>query len=176
MSSFIFAFLSLLIKKLWPVILIVLLLIGITFYVALIRREKQRIEEIKEDIHALADSVLEVTSEEFFDIRSSRYGGRGGKYVSTEMDFAGVYILNNHTKDMFYVGQAKRVFQRVNNHFTGHGNGDVYADYKYGDYFTIKMINFENSGFESLNELERDAIMTYDAYSNGYNKTSGNRG
>lgn len=48
---------------------------------------------------------------------------------------------------LYYVGQGKSVFQRVNNHFTSHGNGDVYADYKYGDEFTIKMIALENSGF-----------------------------
>lgn len=38
------------------------------------------------------------------------------------------------------------------------------------------MIALENSGFSTLNELERNAIMTYDAYSHGYNKTRGNRG
>lgn len=77
---------------------------------------------------------------------------------------------------MYYVGQGKKVFQRVNNHFTGHGNGDVYADYKYGDKFTIKMIALENSGFTTLNELERNTIAPYDAYAKGYNKTRGNRG
>ena len=77
---------------------------------------------------------------------------------------------------MYYVGQGKKVFQRVNNHFTGHGNGDVYADYKYGDDFTIKMIALETSGFKTLNELERNTIMTYNAYSRGYNKTKGNKG
>ena len=52
-------------------------------------------------------------------------------------DFPGVYILHNLDKDMYYVGQGKRVMQRVGNHFAGHGNGDVYADYKYGDRFSI---------------------------------------
>ena len=35
------------------------------------------------------------------------------------------------------------IFDRVNAHFTGKGNGDVYADYKYGDEFIIKMISLE---------------------------------
>lgn len=77
---------------------------------------------------------------------------------------------------MYYVGQGKKVFQRVNSHFTGHGNGDVYADYKYGDKFTIKMIALDNSGFTTLNKLERNTIATYNAYSKGYNKTRGNKG
>ena len=35
------------------------------------------------------------------------------------------------------MGQGKAVLDRVNHHFSGRGNGDVYADYKYGDFFTI---------------------------------------
>lgn len=131
---------------------------------------------IKKKIKRLSDSVLEITPEEFFKIRNSSNGGRGRKHISTEYDFPGVYIIYNHTQDMYYVGQGKKVFQRVNNHFTGHGNGDVYADYKYGDDFTIKMIALEKSGFKTLNELERNTIMTYNAYSRGYNKTKGNKG
>lgn len=131
---------------------------------------------IKKKIKGLADNALEVTPKEFFKIRNSSNGGRGKKYISTNYDFAGVYILFNHTKNMYYVGQSKRVFQRVRNHFTGHGNGDVYADYKYGDRFTIKMISLKNSGFKTLNELERNTIMTYNSYAKGYNRTRGNRG
>ena len=92
------------------------------------------------------------------------------------INFAGVYIIFNKTKNMFYVGQSKNVFSRVNNHFTGYGNGDVYADFKAGDEFTIKMVSLEGSGCSSLNELERNYIGIYKAYSKGYNKTRGNRG
>lgn len=95
---------------------------------------------IKKRIRELADNSLEVTPYEFFKIRNTNSIGNRKKHISTQFDFAGVYILYNHTKKMYYVGQGKRVFQRVNSHFTGHGNGDVYADYKYGDRFTIKMI------------------------------------
>lgn len=131
---------------------------------------------IKKKIKKLADNVLEITPEEFFKIRNSSNGGRGRKHISTQYDFSGIYIIYNHTKNMYYIGQGKKVFQRINNHFTGHGNGDVYADYKYGDDFTIKMIALEKSGFKTLNELERNTIMTYNAYYRGYNKTKGNRG
>lgn len=135
-----------------------------------------RTRNIKKKIKGLADNALEVTPQEFFKIRNASNGGRGKKHILTQHDFAGVYILYNHTKNMYYVGQGKKVFQRVNNHFTGHGNGDVYADYKYGDEFTIKMISLENSGFGSLNELERNTITTYNAYAKGYNRTRGNKG
>lgn len=52
----------------------------------------------------------------------------------------------------------------------------MYADYKYGDEFTIKMIALENSGYKTLNELERNTISVYNAFSKGYNKTRGNKG
>ena len=77
---------------------------------------------------------------------------------------------------MYYVGQSVKLIGRVNNHFTGHGNGDVYADWKNGDKFTIKMIKLEGSGYSSLNALEKDMIRAFNAYTKGYNKTRGNMG
>ncbi|RZT01193.1 GIY-YIG nuclease family protein [Cuneatibacter caecimuris] len=150
-------------------IYIIIIILSISFLVI-------RNINIKKKIKSLADNTLEITPKEFFKIRNSSNGGKGRKHISTQYDFAGVYIIYNHTKNMYYVGQGKKVFQRVNRHFTGNGNGNVYADYKYGDFFTIKMIALEQSGFISLNELERNTIKTYNAYSKGYNKTKGNRG
>ena len=86
----------------------------------------------------------------------------------------GVYIIYNITKDMYYVGQSKHVMARVNSHLTGHGNGDVYADYKYGDEFEITLIPLKESGYSSLNAMEKDTIDMYDAYTKGYNRTRGN--
>jgi hypothetical protein len=77
---------------------------------------------------------------------------------------------------MYYVGQGLRILDKVNNHFTGKGNADVYADFKYGDQFKIKMIALEKSRFETLDELEQNTIMTYAANSKSYNKTNGNKG
>lgn len=158
-------------KFLFLILLIYMLLFIIGILVPAVRAITTR-----RKIRQLADSVLEVTPEEFFKIRNASLGGRGKKHISTSQDFEGVYILFNHTKDKYYVGQGIRVFQRVNSHFTGHGNGDVYADYKYGDTFTIKMIALSSSGFKTLNELERHTIATYGAYKRGYNRTRGNKG
>ena len=90
-------------------------------------------------------------------------------------DFTGIYIFHNKTRDMYYVGQSTRVVGRVIQHLTGHGNGDVYADYKYGDEFEINLVSLRESGYDSLDALERDAIKTYNAYTKGYNRTRGNR-
>ena len=137
-------------------------------------RHKQQ-SRIKRKIRGLAKNTLEMTPEEFFDMRKTSFGGKGSPYYALTMNFAGVYILFNSTKNMYYVGQGKEVLNRVNSHFTGKGNGDVYADYKYGDKFTIKMISLKNSGFSTLNDLERNTILTYDAFASGYNKTHGNK-
>ena len=132
--------------------------------------------KINKKIKELANNTLEMTPEEFKKMRNTSFGGRGRKLHALTQNFSGVYILYNKTKNMYYVGQGVQVLNRVNSHFTGKGNGDVYADYKYGDEFTIRMIALENSGFQTLNELERNTISHYNAFSNGYNKTRGNRG
>ena len=122
----------------------------------------------RKKILRLSRKTAEMTPQEFSQLRiSQRY--------QHQPDFPGIYILYNESRHMYYVGQGKRVFQRVNSHFTGHGNGDVYADYKYGDLFTIQIIPLKNSGFRSLNSFERYAIRTFKAYKRGYNKTRGNR-
>lgn len=90
-------------------------------------------------------------------------------------DLVGVYIICNVTQKKYYVGQAKRLYFRVWQHFTGHGNGDVYADYKYGDRFVIRFISLYESGYSDLDRLERDMIQYYNAFTTGYNKTVGNK-
>ena len=111
---------------------------------------------IDKQIDGLANNTLEMTPEEFMTMRKMSFGGKGRKSYALTKNFEGVYILYNKTKNIYYVGQGKQVLNRVNAHFTGKGNGDVYADYKYGDEFTIKMIELERSGFTTLNELESE--------------------
>lgn len=143
------------------------------FFVALwVHRRRLRIER---KIKRLAAGTLEMTPKEFMEMRAETLGKHEKKLYAETKEFAGVYILFNKKKNKYYVGQGERIMQRVNSHFTGKGNGDVYADYKYGDPFTIRMIALKGSGFKTLNELERHTIKTYDAFSKGYNKTRGNR-
>ena len=130
----------------------------------------------KRHIRNLAKRALELTPDQFLAIRQGQME-QSRKHPELSMKgFAGVYILYNKTKNMYYVGQGKQLFSRVNSHFTGKGNGDVYADYKYGDVFTIKLLPLDGSGCATLNELERKTIKTYNAFASGYNKTRGNRG
>lgn len=88
-------------------------------------------------------------------------------------NYVGVYVIYNRSQNLYYVGQATRTVDRLKSHLTGHGNGDVYADFKYGDEMFISIIPYELS-FGSLNDMEADFIEYYDAVENGYNKTKGN--
>lgn len=158
-------------------IFVICLFVVIAIIVCLVAYNNYEVNKIKEDIknqiEDLANNTLEVTPAEFFEMRNKSFGGRA--LYSNNFNFAGVYILYNESKDLYYVGQGKQVLNRVNSHFTGKGNGDVYADYKYGDSWTIRMIALEGSGFSTLNELELHSIDTYNSYEQGYNKTRGNR-
>ena len=148
-------------------IISLLVCLVIVIIVSIIRRI-----HISNQVKSLANNAIEMTPEEFMKMRSAKTGQR---YYALTKNYPGVYILFNKTKNKFYVGQGKQVLNRVNAHFTGHGNGDVYADYKYGDSFTIRTIKLEGSGFNNLNDLERYFIKEYNAFSLGYNKTRGNR-
>lgn len=117
----------------------------------------------KEEARSLASGHAELTAEEFLTMPPSP-------------EFTGVYILHNVSQDTYYVGQSVRVLQRVRQHLTGYGNGDVYADYKYGDDFTVRTISLVDSGYLSIDDLEREMIDAYDALEGGYNRTRGNGG
>lgn len=124
---------------------------------------KARREAIQNNMEEFINRSETITPEEFFEIKDRQKG-----------DIVGVYIIHNESRDQYYVGQAKKLFFRINQHFTGHGNGDVYADYKYGDDFSIKIIKLSESGYDDIDLLEKDMIKRYDAFNIGYNRTSGN--
>ena len=63
-------------------------------------------------------------------------------------------------------GEVTGIFKAIDRaaiQFLGRGNCDVYADYKYGDSFNVRIIPLSESGYESLNELKRTAIQALEA-------------
>ena len=132
--------------------------------------KRQRIQKsLRSATLEIANSARTLSPEEFFTIRNQYKG------TLYNFDFMGCYILHNLKNDKYYIGQAVHVPQRVAAHLTGRGNGDVYADYRNGDSFEIRMIDITTTKYKRLNDLERALIFTYHAYSKGYNKTRGNR-
>lgn len=145
-----------------------LLALLLTVFIVKLRKKRK----IKRKIQRLALKAPDMSPADFFKMRNQKL--KETKNMS-EFEFSGVYVIYNRSKNKYYVGQAVKIISRVNNHFTGKGNGDVYADYKYKDKFKIQLFPLKNSGFSSLNELERVAIHYYKAYKKGYNKTKGNK-
>lgn len=153
--------------------LIVLSIAAIYLLYILLRALRGR--SVKRRVRALARNAVEMSPEAFFRLRNKTQNG-SRRHISKKYDYEGVYILYNKTRRKYYVGQAVNVLSRINQHLTGHGNGDVYADFKYGDRFTVTSIRLRGSGCATLNELERRCIAHYKADSTGYNKTKGNKG
>ena len=106
------------------------------------------------------------TPQSFFNYYHSYYGNL------KQWDYSGVYVIQNLHNKYYYVGQSKQILKRVNNHLTGKGNGNLYADYKYGAQLEITLIKVPN---DRLNEVERFLIDKLQATTKGYNRTAGNK-
>ena len=116
-----------------------------------------------------------IDAKTFLKVRKEKtYSSKNG-YHSNSIKFKGVYVLKNVDSGKCYVGQSKDVLNRVFSHLSGSGNGDVYADFKYGSNFSVVTLPFVDSKFNNLNEMERVCIDYFDSAKNGYNKTKGNR-
>jgi len=81
------------------------------------------------------------------------------------------FVNDNNFMDYenIYVGQSVNVCKRVHTHFNGKGNGDVYADIKYGKKVYVRIVP---CGKERLNIVEKELIRAFNA-TNSYNNTQG---
>lgn len=89
------------------------------------------------------------------------------KALTQQGEITGIFIVHNATKDLYYVGQSAKAIDRAAIQFLGRGNCDVYADYKYGDSFNVRIVPLPGSGYENLNELKRAAIQALEAADEG---------
>lgn len=151
----------------------ILMSAAVLFWVATIIYQMNQRIKTRKALKKLAEEATKLTVVEFFKLRNTKKSDNKS-YISKDYGFTGVYVIHNESADLYYVGQGKNVMNRVNSHFTGRGNGDIYADYKYGDQFTIQMISLQSSGYQNLDELELKMIQAYNAYEKGYNRNRGN--
>ena len=131
--------------------------------VVLGKRQQKKEAELRARIFGLSGEGL--AAKDFLESRA---------VLKADGDITGVYVLRNKTNDKCYVGQSSKVIDRAAAHLTGRGNGDVYADFKYGAEFEVALIPLNGSGYNSLDELERETIKAYNAFDTGYNRTRGN--
>ena len=139
------------------------LLFGLFFFVdgllLVITASKQQ-----EKLLGLHQSLLEddpqiaASAEEFMSQR---------KALTQQGEITGIFIVHNASKDLYYVGHSTKAIDRAAIQFLGRGNCDVYADYKYGDSFSVRIIPLLGSGYESLNEFKRAAIQALETADGG---------
>lgn len=104
----------------------------------------------------------------------------GGKPIGYKYnDSPGCYVIMIFDKKVrgkrfvnyenIYIGQSVNVCQRVHNHFSGKGKGDVYADIKYGKEAYVRIVRCKA---KRLNDMETSLIEAFSA-TDSYNKTRG---
>lgn len=127
---------------------------------------------VRKELDKLRKKLRKYTPEELLELKSKIERESRGIH-----NFSGIYIIHNCQLDIYYVGQAEKVFDRVYIHFIKDptGNPEIYNDYSLGDKFNISLIPLENTSFSSLNELEDNAIRAYNSLAPaGYNRMPGN--
>lgn len=90
----------------------------------------------------------------------------------------GIYIIQNSTKNKYYVGQSKNIGKRIfSQHFQTASNSAknplFVNDWNNGDEFLYQIIVYGDKG-TNLDDLEKQYIEKYDSFRNGYNRTGGN--
>lgn len=152
-------------------IVVVSIIYAIIKQILINEKNKSIREEISENVFISAQRF----ENNWIVHRKGNKGLSGFKYN----DGPGCYIIvifdeevtdNNYLNyDEIYIGQSTKVCQRVHNHFNGKGNGDVYADLKYGKYVYVQFISCEKY---EMNEIEKMLIKAFNA-TKSYNNTKG---
>lgn len=82
------------------------------------------------------------------------------KLVKT-IDFAGVYVLHNQTKNTIFIGKSTHVIKKVERQFKGFENKNIYDDFKSGNKYIIRLFRLVDSDFDSIDDLENHIKDTY---------------
>lgn len=153
--------------KLWIIFFLILLILFLFF-------EYRRKTKLKRNIYS-GKFLYYKEFEDNWIVSSHSSEPTGLKYN----DGPGCYVITIYkrpvrrkqwdTYENIYIGQSVNIYKRVHNHFNGKGNGDIYADIKYGKYVYVRFIRCKK---EEMNNLEKNLISTFNATSS-YNKTKG---
>ncbi|QBP43209.1 excinuclease ABC subunit C (plasmid) [Paenisporosarcina antarctica] len=148
--------------------------------------QEENKEIVRKDLDSLRKIMKKFTPKELIEL-----GNKNLRESRSIRNFAGIYIIHNRLKNIYYIGQSKGVFGRAYQHFVTNPSEnkaryegtvefnlpEIYDDYRSGNKFNISLIPLENTSFSTLDELESNAISAYNASVEygGYNRTHGNR-
>lgn len=151
------------------------LLIAIVMVLIAQWRIEQKNEEIRENVFRKKLIHFEEFEKNWIVHKQGNKGISGYKYNDTSGCYV-IFIYNDYTNkenyrnyEEIYIGQSINICQRVHNHFNGKGNGDVYADIKYGKEVYVQFIPCAKY---SMNDTEKELIKAFNA-TNSYNFTQG---
>lgn len=106
------------------------------------------------------EEVLEMYDTRIYDFDSKQHDIK----ILKQIEFEGVYIIHNCTKDIFLVGKSKNVLRKIERQFKGYENKEVYLDYKKGDKFKIRIIDLKKSNYDNIDELVKNMTNQYGTY------------
>lgn len=131
--------------------------------------------KIRESIYSNKFISYSYFEKNWISVKSGNKGVAGYKYN----DRPGCYVIlifnlpvvdGNFTGyNNIYIGQSVNVCKRIHSHFNGKGNGDVYADVKYGKSVYVQIVPCDKT---QLNRVEKELIQAFNA-TRSYNKTRG---
>ena len=109
---------------------------------------EKKAEEIKKILMPIMDGKIPISIIQFEKTRRLLFG--------SNIKFKGIYILYNETKDTYLIGDSTDIFNRINRHLKGEGNGNFYSDYKYGDTINIRMKYLTDNKYMNIkNEIKK---------------------
>ena len=138
---------------------------------ALIKEEKEKFKQEVDKVRPLPVTYYE--SDAFFTSLKAFAGFKYEKII-------GCYIIRNRENGKCYVGQSKDVLRRLQQHFKGtEPTNIIFAEDYYTssysnkeDLFEVRIVRCKTK--DELDETEKSLIEEYDAWTSGYNRTSGN--
>lgn len=135
---------------------------------------KTQTANVKDTLNRLLSTKENVSAEEFMQMYDLRIYDISSKQndikIMNKIEFEGVYILHNKSKNKYYVGKGNKIFKKIDRHFRGYGNIDVYKDLQSGNKFYVRIIRLKDSGYDNIDILANEISKKYKAYEDGYNK------
>jgi len=96
-------------------------------------------------------------------------GFRSQYYDLRRIDFEGAFALHNSSKHIWYVGSSRQVYLEVMELISGKLRPyEIYEDVRNGDFFSVRAVKLEGSGYRDRYELRRALEATYAAWKKKY--------
>ena len=129
---------------------------------------KKKIEDVKKRLNRFIIDNEEIDVNDFIEMYDTRIHNFDSKRDDIkflkQLDFEGVYIIHNCSKNIYLVGKSKKVLRKIDRQFRGFENVNVYSDFQNNDSFKIRIIDFENSNYKDIDRLVKELTDKYGTY------------